>query len=64
MTGLSLESQGHCAAALLPRATMVVAALADADVSWHRIILPRAPAARLRAALQGVLEEAVLDEHG
>jgi general secretion pathway protein L len=62
--GLNLESQGHCAAALLPRATMVVAALADADVSWHRIVLPRAPTARLRAALRGVLEEAVLDEAG
>jgi general secretion pathway protein L len=60
--GFSLDAQGRCAAALLPRATMVVAALADADVSWHRIILPRAPAARLPAALQGVLEEAVLDD--
>lgn len=60
--GFSLDAQGRCAPALLPRATMVVAALGDADVSWHRIILPRAPAARLRAALQGVLEEAVLDD--
>src|SRR5437867_9109740 len=60
--GFNLDSQGRCAPALLPRATMVVAALADADVSWHRIILPRAPAARMRAALQGVLEEAVLDD--
>ena len=60
--GFSLDSQGRCAAALLPRATMVVAALADADVSWHRIVLPRAPAARMRSALQGVLEEAVLDD--
>ena len=55
--GLALEAQGHCAAALLPKATTVIAVLADADVSWHRITLPKAPAARLRAALGGVLED-------
>ena len=60
--GLALESQGRCAAALLPKATSVVAVLADADVSWHRIALPKAPAARLRAALGGVLEEALLED--
>jgi general secretion pathway protein L len=60
--GLALESQGRCAAALLPRATTVIAALDDADVSWHRIVLPKAPAARLRAALGGVLEEALLED--
>ena len=60
--GLLLESQGECAASLLPKATTVIAALADADVSWHRVTLPKAPAARLRAALVGVLEEALLDD--
>jgi general secretion pathway protein L len=60
--GLVLQNQGRCAAALLPKATTVVAVLADTDVSWHRINLPKAPAARLRAALDGVLEEALLDE--
>jgi general secretion pathway protein L len=58
--GLALQSQGRCAAALLPKADTVVAVLADTDVSWHRITLPKAGAARLRAALVGVLEEAVL----
>ena len=29
----------------------------EADVSWHRITLPKAPASRLRMALVGVLEE-------
>jgi general secretion pathway protein L len=62
--GFSLDTQGRCAAALLPRATMVVAAISDTDVSWHRIVLPRAPSARLRAALKGVLEETLLDETG
>lgn len=60
--GLALETQGRCAASLLPKATSVVAVLADTDVSWHRITLPKAPAARLRAALGGVLEEALLED--
>jgi general secretion pathway protein L len=62
--GFAVVSQGRSAPALLPRATTVVAALADTDVSWHRISMPRAPAARLRAALGGVLEEALLDDAG
>ena len=60
--GLALETQGHCAPALFPKATTVIAVLADTDVSWHRITLPKAPAARLRAALGGVLEEALLED--
>ena len=62
--GFAIDKQGRSPASLLPRAATVVVALADADVSWHRITLPRAPAARLRAALGGVLEEALLDEPG
>ena len=58
--GLTMTGQGECGAALLPKAATVVALLADTDVSWHRITLPKAPAARLRAALAGVLEEALL----
>lgn len=60
--GLALEAQGRSPAALMPKATTVIAVLADADVSWHRITLPKAPAARLRAALGGVLEEALLED--
>lgn len=60
--GLVLESQGRCAATLLPKATTIIAVLADADVSWHRIVLPKAPGARLRAALGGVLEDALLED--
>ena len=48
--GLVLSDQGRCAAALLPKADSVVAVLSDADVSWQRVTLPKAPAARLRAA--------------
>ena len=60
--GLAIQSQGRCAAALLPKAGTVIAVLADADVSWHRINLPKAPASRLRAALGGVLEDALLED--
>jgi general secretion pathway protein L len=60
--GIALDAQGQCAASLLPKATTVVAVLADADVSWHRITLPKAPPARLRAALGGLLEEALLED--
>ena len=60
--GLTITSQGRCAASLLPRADNVALVLSDDDVSWHRITLPKAPASKLRAALTGVLEEALLDE--
>jgi general secretion pathway protein L len=60
--GSAVSAQGRCAPALLPKADSVIAVLADCDVSWHRITLPKAPAARLRAALVGVLEEALLDD--
>lgn len=60
--GLALSAQGRAPMALLPKATSAVAVLADSDVSWHRITLPKAPAARLSAALVGVLEDALLEE--
>jgi general secretion pathway protein L len=60
--GTTPTSSGRAAAALLPRADSVVAVLADTDVSWHRIDVPKAPAARLRAALAGAMEEALLDD--
>ena len=60
--GFALASHGRCAASLLPKADSVVAVLADADVGWHRINLPKAPSSRLAAALVGVLEEALLDD--
>jgi general secretion pathway protein L len=61
--GFGLMSQGkQCPASLLPKADTVVAVLSDADVGWHRITLPKSPAARLGAALVGVLEEALLED--
>jgi general secretion pathway protein L len=60
--GLHVASQGRCAAALLPKADSVVAVLADSDLSWQRITLPKAPGARLRAALGGMLEENLIED--
>jgi general secretion pathway protein L len=60
--GQSIQAEGQCVASLLPRATAVVALLAPADVAFHRVTCPKAPATRLRAALAGILEEQVLDD--
>jgi general secretion pathway protein L len=60
--GRQVAQTGQDAAALLPRADQTVLALAETDVSWHRVAVPKAPPARLRQALLGVLEEALLDE--
>ena len=60
--GLAIAKQGRAAPALLPKADTVVLVLADTDVSWHRLAIPKAPSARQRAAVAGVLEEQLLDD--
>ena len=60
--GIELDAHGDAAPALLPKRSVVIAAVQEADVAWHRITLPKSPAARLRAALVGVLEDALLDD--
>ena len=60
--GLKVARHGRSVAAMLPRADVVVAVMGAMDLSWHHITLPKAPAARMRAALSGMLEEALLDE--
>jgi general secretion pathway protein L len=60
--GRSVAQSGTAAAALLPKADHVVLALAEGDVSWHRVDIPKAPAARLRSALLGVMEDALLED--
>ena len=60
--GRSASQAGRAAAALLPRADSTAVVLADADVAWHQIELPKASAARMRAALGGVMEEMLLDD--
>ena len=60
--GRTATQTGQSKATLLPKADQTVLVLGEADVSWHRIDIPRSPAARLRAALAGVMEEALLDD--
>jgi len=60
--GVQATRQGQCAVADLPAAQTTVAVLAPGEVAWHRVTAPKAPAARLRAALAGLLEEALLDD--
>ena len=60
--GRSATRGGQAAPALLPKSDQVVLVLADGDASWHRIDIPKAPPARLRAALAGAMEELLLDD--
>ncbi|HET9977438.1 MAG TPA: type II secretion system protein GspL [Burkholderiaceae bacterium] len=60
--GINITGQGRALPSALPRADGAVVVLDEQDVSWHRVTLPRANAARMRAALVGVLEEQLLDD--
>lgn len=60
--GLNVARQGRATPVLLPKADVVIAWIGALDISWHRVTLPKAPAAKLRAALVGVLEEELLDD--
>ena len=60
--GLLVGREGRAALALLPKADQVVVVIDARDVSWHRITCPKAPPARLSAALAGVLEDVVLED--
>lgn len=58
--GLSVATHGRAALPLLPPADVVVAVPAQVDVSWMRVRVPKAPAAKLKAALAGMLEDQML----
>ncbi len=60
--GLQPTQTGQAAAELLPRAGRTVLVLPEGSVAWHRVSVPKAPPARLRAALAGVMEDALLDD--
>jgi general secretion pathway protein L len=62
LDGSSVSQAGSAAPVLLPHADRTVLVLADADVGWHRVEVPKAPQAKLRAALAGTMEEALLDD--
>jgi general secretion pathway protein L len=60
--GLSITTQGQAVADLLPKAESVVAVMSETDLSWHLVSLPKAPPAKMRQALVGMLEDALLDD--
>jgi general secretion pathway protein L len=60
--GINITRHGRALPQALPKADSAVVVLDEQDVSWHRVALPRASAARMRAALVGVLEEQLLDD--
>ena len=60
--GQSVVRQGVSPAPMLPPADVVIAVMAPTDISWHRLNLPKAPAARLRQALGSMLEEQLLED--
>lgn len=62
VNGQTVARQGVAPAGQLPKADTVVAVTAFTDVSWQRLVLPRAPSARLRQALGSLLEEQLLDD--
>lgn len=62
--GVQISRQGSSPPGQAPTADTVVAVLPATDLAWHRLSCPRAPAAKLRAALGGLLEEQLLDDEG
>lgn len=68
--GQTMARHGRCSADLLPREGEVVAVLGPQVLSWHSVRLPKGAlsargarnTSRLRAALDALLEDAVLDE--
>lgn len=53
---------GSALLALLPHSDEVVAVVPARMLSWHQMVLPRVNRARLRQALEGLLEERLLDD--
>ncbi len=58
--GQQLADHGSCALALLPPDDEVVLVLPPTALSWHQVNLPKVAANRLRAALDGLLEDRLL----
>ncbi len=63
--GQTLLSQGSAPLALLPAAAEVTVLVSAAALSWHQLTVPQGSmgsAVRLRAVLDGLLEDRLLDE--
>ena len=60
--GLMVLSHGQSEAAELPADKDVVLVLPPRALSWHRVEVPKVGQARLRAVLEGLLEDRLLDD--
>lgn len=60
--GRTIMRQGYAPLVLLEKLANTVLIVPTQRLSFHLITLPKAPAAKLRVALEGVLEELVLDD--
>ena len=63
--GIALRDHGRALLALLPSSADVTLGIPTAALSWHRVTLPKGSmgsASKLRAVLDGLLEEHLLDE--
>ncbi|WP_332748837.1 type II secretion system protein GspL [Hydrogenophaga sp.] len=60
--GQQINDSGQCGASLLPRDDDVVLVLPPRALSWHRVALPKVASNRLRAALEGMLEDRLLTD--
>jgi len=60
--GQQVQEHGQCAASLLPRDDDVLLVLPPRAVSWHNVALPKVAATKLRAVLDGMLEDRVLSD--
>ena len=60
--GQQVTDHGTGPVSALPAQDEVVLVLPPQAVSWHTVTLPKVPAARLRAVLDGVLEERLLSD--
>lgn len=58
--GQTLDDHGQSATALLPHDDTVVLVLPVRATSWHRVAVPKIGTARLRQALDGLLEDRLL----
>ena len=53
---------GAATSSELPSADATILVVPSRALSWHQVDLPKVPKARLRAALDGILEERLLDD--
>ena len=65
-SGFTLTSHGNASLALLPKSEQTLLLVPASAVSWHKVTLPKLPRgtaqARLRAVLDGLMEDQVLDD--